>query len=561
MKNPYDKIEAHPSEVSFGGWQRFSVIALFIGAIISVPVERFISEFKKDRESRWIPIVEFWNHPNQKSYNHLFEKKSKSDLVTREEPNLRDHLQSFEAGIKESDFRTKVRESEQALWSTLTGKGNNKVVRGKDGWLYYQAAIDAITGRGPLLAEPDSVTKDPDRPVWQEALPVIENFATQLKDRGVDLMIVPIPVKPMIQTEGLGASGIIKHPDQDEFYTRLREVGINVVDLTVDFEHAKANGDVFLKQDTHWRARTAKMAAERVGKEVEKYPWYQKQEKNFSPTFDQVERSALGDLVEMLGLPTDQKEFYPETEIIEKVLDPQTRQSVEGDLTSPISIIGDSFINIFEEPGLGFSDGLEGMIGGGFSSHLAADLKLRLHTLAINGEGATGVRRMFASLPDNVVRSKKLVIWAIASRDFLLSESAANRAGVYWRDVEFNTESETIEPPVTDDPESGDLILSGVLKEKSAIQDPTKTAYSEAIYSTIFEGIKVESGEYYDKEAYVFLWAFRDRKFLPSANLQPGKRYRLKLIHMNERPELSRKTQLDDLIRFDLDRLFAIEIE
>ena len=168
---------------------------------------------------------------------------------------------------------------------------------------------------------------------------------------------------------------------------------------------------------------------------------------------------------------------------------------------------------------------------------------------------------MFASLPDNVVRSKKLVIWAIASRDFLLSESAANRAGVVWRDVEFNTEVEELLSPDTSEPVDDYLILSGVLKDKSAIEDPTQTPYTEAIYAAIFEDIKVVSGEYYDSEAYVFLWAFRDRKLLPTSHLSPGQRYQLKLIPMIKKPELSRKTQLDDVTRFDLDRFFAVEVE
>ncbi|MDF1815697.1 MAG: hypothetical protein P1V20_26095 [Verrucomicrobiales bacterium] len=558
MKNPYDDIKHHPSKVVFSGKPLLAVLFVFLGFLVLVPLVRHLTEFSKPDEERWFPVVELWNIHGERSFNLLFEKKAKNPAVTRQTPNLRDHLQALEAGVKDSPFRKRIQKSEQTVLSTVFGKGNSKVVTGKDGWLYYRPAIDALTGRGPFEPEPDSVTKDPDRPLWQEPLPVIAKFAKQLRERNIDLMIVPIPVKPMIETEGLGLSGVIRHPDQERFYQALKDMGITVVDLLPAFAAAKSNGDVFLRQDTHWRAEIAKESARIVSDEIKKLSWYAATEKKPAPVIQSVTRSGIGDLAEMMGTGR----FKPEIQTLERVLDPETKTAIEGSLLSPLCVIGDSFVNMYEEPGLGYGSDDEGLIGAGFASHLSDFLKMRPMVLAINGEGATGIRQRFASHPDNVVRSKKLLIWAIASRDFLLSESAANRTGVLWRDVEFNPETEhTPEDPPTTENDGDLLILSGTLKEKSAIEDPQRTSYSEAIYSTVFDNITVLKGEYFDAEAYVFLWAFKDRKLLPSARLEVGKKYRLTLDAMRKHPELSRKTQLDDLLRYDIDRLFAIEVE
>lgn len=564
MNNPYEQIEIHPSRVRLEKRLKLVVTLLFLGGICSVPVIRHLSEWGKPEAERWLPMVEFWNHPNDRSTNLLFEKKSKSPAVTRESPGLRDHLQAFESGVEDSDFRRGVQRSQQ-LWITRTfGVGNRKVVVGRDGWLYYQPAVDAVTGRGPLEPDPDSVTKNPDRPAWDDALPVIGRFASQLRERGIDLMMVPIPVKTMIHPQGLDVPRPVKHPDQDRFYAELRGLGIEVVDLFGSFRELAREEEGFLRQDTHWRPELARLASQKVSELVRAKSWFSEQEKDL-PAIKRisVDRWGQGDLVGMLSLPESNRQFDPEKVRLERVIESGRGATLGGNLLSPISVLGDSFINIYEEPGLGFGDeGDAGLIGGGFASHLSADLGIRLHVIAINGEGATGVRRAFAALPDNVVRSRKLVIWVLASRDLFLSETQANRAGVMWRDVSFNDRVGDLN--VTTEPASNSpdrLILSGVLREKSAITDPRQTPYADAIYSTVFGDIEVESGEYFDEEAFVFLWAFQNRELSNTAGLEMGKRYRLTLNPLVKEDEISRKTQLDDIARFGIESLWAKKVE
>jgi len=558
MKNPYSDSDIHPSRLTFSRkWQRIFSL-LFLAGILAEPARRHADEWGKNPEERWLPLAELWRHPNTRSYNLFYEKKAINPDISRDQPSLADHLRAFEEGIKESDHRQALQSKLQSWITAAYQKGNRKVYIGRESWLYYQPGIDALTGRGPFVPEPDSVTKDPDRPHWRDALSAIFRFADQLKERDIQLMAVPIPVKPMVETEGLGMTGLIRHPDHDQFFEALRERSIVTIDLLPWFAEARQRGEnCFLRQDTHWTAALAKRSARVVANQVRAMPWYESAPKSPPPDLQSATRSAPGDLAGMLKLPGL---FKDESQVLERVLDPATGLALEGDLYSPVTILGDSFINIYEEPGLGFGEARDGgLIGAGFASHFAAFTGLTPHVIAINGEGASGVRQAFAALPDNVVRGRKLVIWAIACRDFFLSESAALKAGVNWKDVTFNALSE--QPGEGKTPSGESFIeMAATLRKKSSIGDPRKTSYAEAIYACEFDQVKVLSGEYYEKEAHVFLWAFRDRRLCPEARLEPGRTYRLKLISIETREDLLRKTLLDDFNRFDLDRMFATEI-
>ncbi|MEM6280021.1 MAG: hypothetical protein AAF733_11115, partial [Verrucomicrobiota bacterium] len=177
------------------------------------------------------------------------------------------------------------------------------------------------------------------------------------------------------------------------------------------------------------------------------------------------------------------------------------------------------------------------------------------HVIAMNGGGATGVRSAFASLPDDVVRRKEKVIWVLSARDLMLSELPGRRAGIRWAPVEFNEEVSTVQEPIAK------VTLEATLREKSAVGDPETTPYDSAVYSAVFDEVEAEEGEYSDSEAYVFLWAFRNRELDETALLTEGQRYRIHLVPFPTTGPLSQTTQLDDLFRTDLTRFFAESIE
>jgi len=569
MKNPYEEWRAHPEELRVQKRWSWIFSVVFIVVITLPPVWRNLHEairpLVRDDEKRWVPVVEFFRHPNSRGIALLEEIKGNNPDITRENPNMRDHLRSFETEIEKAPIAEAIRRQTQEKLTAWFGEGNTKTVLGNQGQFYLRAAIDGLVGYGPLKPEPDSVMKDPDRPVWTPPLPVIEKFASQLKERGIELMLVPMPVKPMIYPEDIGtvaSTGPVLHRDQEKLYAELREAGVEVLDLSDLFWSMKKDGQVFLKQDTHWTQSTMQRAAEEVANKIKSRPWFTDAKGELEVGEETLQRKHEGDQVKMLDLAKPGKLFDPETQSLKIINDRSSGLRVRTDPQSSIVLLGDSFVNIYDDPGIGFGDpdwlatddnDIEPLIGAGFAQHLAAELQTPLDTISKNGGGATQVRKEFAKRPDNVVRAKKLVVWLIASRDLLLSETPGLRAGVQWRDVIFNTRiAEIPTHPVTSN--ATEVVIEAELKERTALIDPKSKPYTEAIYSAFFSINKTVKGDLKIKgnEFPAYLWGFRKDKVVPSGRLEVGKKYRLTLVPWASKTKLQTVQVLDNLkVRFD----------
>ena len=465
-------------------------------------------------------------------------------------------LREWESHFEDAALFEKWRGRDQGRLVRWFSEGNSRVVIGRDGWLFYRPDIDAAVGKGPRYVEPPSVARAPSDQVWQPPLPVVKKFAEQLEERDIRLVIVPVPTKAMIETTGFGDAAEASRSfwmasDWDSVREEIESYGVEFVDLVPLFSEIARAGDVFLRQDTHWTPQTmeavADLLATRLAADSSGGQKNVKQE---------VSRESQGDLVDMLSLEECQGDVFPAEDVfITRILDPSSNLPLLSDSDAPLVLLGDSFVNVFEDPSLGFDINGEEKIGAGFSSHLADRLGQNLHVIAINGGGATDVRKSLAALPDDQVREKEAVVWLISARDLFLAEVPARRAGISWEPVTFSTRQRE----KARDPEA--LVLSGVLSERSQAGDPKQTPYASALYSGIFTEIEVESGSYAADEAWVFLWAFREREILPSAHLQTGKRYRLRLVPLPESGPEASATQIDDFFRVDLERLFATEFE
>lgn len=423
--------------------------------------------------------------------------------------------------------------------------GNQRVFSGRDGWLYYRSDLDAVYGKGPFHAEPPSVAREKREHPWQAPVPLIKEFSRLLSDRGMRLILVPVPTKPMVCREGLGLSPFTgTSPHWSEFIGSLGSFGIEVIDLFPLFASAPAGEECFLKQDTHWTPNMMEIVAKEVASRCRDSS---SRSAAGSQELRKIERESYGDLVGMLDLGSTPEGFSPETVSLRQVT-----EAADQPPNSRVVVLGDSFVNIYEDPVLGF--GLEGetSLHSGFSSHLSHYLGEKIHTIAINGGGATAVREAFVQLPEAQRTAAKVVVWVLSSRDILLPEIPAGRAGIEWRPVAFPDSG----ADKRDNSIGGETEVVATLREVSPIEDPAQTPYSSAIYSALF----VEEGEK-AVEHFVFLWAFRDRKLEATASLEPGRRYRLRLLPLSESPDASRATRIDDLFRVDLPPFFAVGVE
>lgn len=568
--HPYSE-ERNPTVFEIGSGVSWLVAALFL-LLMAVPP--LLEHAQKAREGKW----------GETPAGKLLSWRPAQGA-------LLDRLHSVEKSMDSARYSTALRQNLQEKLTEFAGEGNRKVVLGFENMLFYHPDLKSLSGYGPLKPEPFSVMKDPEQAKLSGPGEIIPAFAAQLKERGIDLLLVPVPLKPMIYSEYLNSRETrewITHPDAPAFYESLRKQGVDVLDLTAVLaklrgerkhiyyleansqnreiakkteEALKLKKDVFLRQDTHWTVDGMSESAEQVAAYVKKkYPQHLLiNRENVIRAVDGAERSSMGDLVKLLDLKMPGK-FYDEEEQFVKVIGPGTENK-----HSPITLLGDSFVNIYDDPSLGFENPEQPAerIHAGFAQHLSQQLQQSLDVIAMNGKGSTGVRRELAKRYDDEVRSKKLVIWVIAARDLLLSKSAAREANIEWEAVKFNPnkspDASLIVTPATNAAE--ELVIEAKLTEKSKNQEVNGTPYRDALHTAVYDIEKVVSGGLDAKQVLAVQWTFKDKQMQPTANVAVGQRYRLTLVPWEKKTELQSINLQDDSTLFDAQRFFVEKLE
>jgi hypothetical protein len=479
-------------------------------------------------------------------------------LSGNSEPFPRDLRNGLEGYAKNISLFQNWRRTDQNRRSTWLGAGNNRVHLGEAGWLYYRPDLEAVHGKGPFWQEPPSVARAPGQDAWQAPLPVVLDFAQQLRQRGIRLIVVPVPTKTMMVGSGLGRKESITRPAAwDRVFAELKHAEVEALDV-VPLLARMPEEDRYLRLDTHWTPQAMEKVAEFVATQIGTVNGLPSR----SFTRGTETHRFEGDLLEMLDLPKAKLSLAlePEQITLHPIIDIATGQIPEPDPGSPVMLLGDSFVNIFDDPSLGLSKTtakLEGgMRGAGFAAHLAARLGAGIDVIAVNGGGATAVRKELARRGDEAIRAKQVVVWILSARDLLLPELPARRAGITWDMVSMSGVAPA--PSITSS--ATEIEVTGVLREVSFFEDPQTAPYPDAIYSVLFEQISPPMSGATSPEAMVFLWAFRSKKLLPSSRLEPGARYHLTLRPIDSVQEVKSVTRIDDLFRPDMTAWFASEV-
>jgi len=536
----------------------------------------------------WVPGL--WEHVHQTVKGKLADTPAGKMFHWTPGETLQQHLHGVEKRMDESGYCVALRQGIQGWLVANAGEGNRRSFIGYNDWLFYQPDIKALTGYGPLKPEPFSVMKDPELDKTRDPKDLIIEFAAQLKERGVPLLLVPLPLKPMLYSEYItGESDYlwITHPDAVKFYDLLREHGVDVLDLTKDFatlrqkrkhvfmrvpdkkdkeaiakaeEEAKELTEAFLKQDTHWTPEAMRFAAEKVSAYIkQKYPDASTPGFRNIRAVDGAKRESLGDLVKLLDLKNPQDYFDKESAFL-KIISDNT-----NDKDSSLTLLGDSFLNIYDDPTLGFAYPAkpEERLRAGFAQTLSLLLRKPLDVIALSGKGATGVRVSFAKKPDDEVRAKKLVVWVIASRDVLLSRGAARDANIEWASVKFNPNRSDNSASVTPNPPdvNAPLVVEATLVEKSKNQDPGGTPYRDALHTALYDVQKVVTGRLEAKQVLGVQWTFKEKQMQPTASFAVGQRYRLTLVPWEAKKDLQTINRQEDVLAFDAPMMFVEKAE
>ena len=355
------------------------ILITFAGLLLAVPVTQWVFERANGNPSQ---ILDLFSRIPVKSHRTAFAR------------DLRSQCQLAKI----------VRPWIQTLRFMALAETPDKTVVGRDGWLFYQPALQ-------YLIEAQSAS---DRLVQREILQAVTDFRDQLQARGIHLLVVIAPNKASIYPDKLSPRATSKsiNPRTMDLIAKFRQANVELVDLFSLFRQARRTTDetgtidYYLAQDSHWSPVGMDLAARTVALRLIELGWVQSGPSNRYHLQSQPV-TRYGDIINMMQTPPIEKCFKPESLNCTQVIDSYTQAPYQDDPNATVLVLGDSFLRIYryDEPG-----------SAGFVEHLAYHLAQPLTAIINDGGASTLVRQQLARKPDYLVH-KKVVIWEFVERD------------------------------------------------------------------------------------------------------------------------------------------------
>lgn len=360
-------------------------------------------------------------------------------------------MTAFESALEERSLLTaRALPTVQWVLTRLLGSGNEQVVAGRKGWLYFREAVDFLTGPGFLdpeaLARRAAAGRAWEAPRQPDPVPALADFAAQLAERGIGLVVVPTPVKAALHPEAL-APGLadlvpLRNPSFERFLARLQELEIPAYapgDRLAEAWREKP-WPLFLRTDTHWTPRAMEEAAAGLAGFLARHVALPERPR-VAYARRQASVEGRGDLAALLRLPISRPLFPRETVLLHEVLDP-TGEPWRPDPAADVLVLGDSFTNIYSQPELAWGE------HAGFAEQLSYVLGRPLDKIAVNAGGPAASRERLAAgraAGEDRLAGKRLVVYQFSSRELAAGD---------WRLVPLDPGRRSAGPPLPR-PEAG----------------------------------------------------------------------------------------------------------
>ena len=446
---------------------------------------------------------------------------------------------SFESELEKASFLREVFPSPfQWFLTRCLRTGNEKAVMGREGWWFYDKDIQYVTGK-PFLQYREQAGKDP--------VTAITDFSRQLEERGIRLVVMPVPVKPMLYPEMLGDScadsvSTIQNASYRTFLSELQAQGILVFDPTSILQRLKAEGIAsYLKTDTHWTPEGMEAVADSLAHLLVSEGLMSYGAAGYLRRSTPVDH--LGDIYAMLEYSgrtllasSEQVETHPVTDAMGNVWMPDPYASC--------LFLGDSFSNIYSLNGLGWG------YGAGFAEQLSYLLQQPVDAIRRNDEGSIATRKMLSNeLERGVDRlaNKSVVVWEFSMRELSFGD---------WTPVAMHLG----EPHESDflNLQPGDsIVVSAYIAARSASPDPQEVTYSDHVITLHLTDICSENHSVEQAQAVVYLLGMKDRRLTDAATVivsgvgslfGSGKMKKLELSNEELRQEIAKRDKgIDDL--------------
>jgi len=247
-----------------------------------------------------------------------------------------------------------------------------------------------------------------------DAFSVIKFYADNLAERGIDLIVVPVPTrvqlypdifptvpKPEADFRGLG-------PGYTQLLLDLTRAGVEVLDLLPDAARARFASEqdtdehLILDYDHHWTPRGVALIAERIAQRVRQLEWFKPgtevEERGFVIKLNTEEWVANRNLRHAPEIAQQ-----PQVLHYRSVLDREGKKLRDVENASPVLLIGDSMVGMFR------------LKSSGLASHLGYQLGLPVDSISIPAGGGDAVWKALA-LRDEPFAGKRVIIWLFTAK-------------------------------------------------------------------------------------------------------------------------------------------------
>jgi alginate O-acetyltransferase complex protein AlgJ len=389
-----------------------TITVLFLLVIYAVPVGQVVMEKARGDD---VGLLDLFRHPPDQAHLHQFEK----DLE------------------QASYFKDFVQPRVQLGLTRFGRVGNKRAVVGRGGWLYYKPGITYLSAPSFLDAEFSEIRRKEaidsgDGPVHPDPRPAIFAFSDMLAQRGIRLVLFPVPDKAAMQPGPLHGRpsdepstrfAPARNTAWPRFVDELRAHGVAVFDPTPS--EISLTDERFLVQDTHWTPAWMEEVAQSLAHFVESLTPLPPPRSPFTFHSDEETVRRVGDLVDMLKLPDTQTLFLPQPVTIRPVRD-EAGADWEPDPNADVLLLGDSFTNVFSLEPMGWGT------GAGLAPRLSLALRRPLDVIAQNDAGAHATRQLLArelAAGEDRLATKRVVIWEFASRELGVGD---------WRPIDWD---------------------------------------------------------------------------------------------------------------------------
>jgi len=490
------------------------LIALFLITICVVPAIQFAAELRAPRKAGGLPTFDVYKpYPTWAKIRGV---RSATDLW-----HLLPRAAELKTAEKEIESQSVVSAwllpRVQSLLADKLRAGNEQVYLGRERWLFYRPDVDYITG--PPFLEPARIRHrtHADR-VQPDPVKAIVDFRNQLAGRGIELIAMPVPMKPGIDADKLATAAAESAPLQNasflEFKARLEKSGVRVFDpgpSLIARKSASKQKALYLETDTHWRPETMELVAQNLAAMIP--PSDATQAASMQVVEKQID--GLGDIARMLRLPPAQDLYRPERVTIHEVSTANTtwRPSPDAD----VLLLGDSFSNIFSLAGLGWGE------SAGFAEHLSRALGRPLDCILRNSDAAYATREILSrdlARGRDRLAGKKVVVWEFAARELSFGD---------WKMLEMKVGQPAIAKFFA--PKEGEtVIVNATVRAISGVPRPGTVPYKDHVLAVHLTEVGIEGrSEKEPLESLVYLESMRENVLTVAAHLRPGDRVTLRL--------------------------------